>query len=96
MKYILRIILTPVIAAMAITIRILGWLLQLSAMLFGIAGTVIVLLGILTLISVSVKNGIILLIIAFLVSPLGLPMVAAWLLGQLQYLRYAIQEAVYG
>ena len=56
MKYILRIILAPVIAAMAITIRILGWLLQLSAMLFGIAGTVIGLLGILTLISVSVSR----------------------------------------
>lgn len=96
MKYILRIILAPVIAIMAISIRILGWLLQLSATLFGIVGTIIGLLGILTLISVSVKNGIILFVIAFLVSPLGLPMAAAWLLGQLQLLRYAIQKAVYG
>ena len=40
--------------------------------------------------------GVILLVIAFLVSPLGLPMAAAWLVGKVQDLRYAIQDAVYG
>ena len=38
----------------------------------------------------------ILLVIAFLVSPLGLPMAAAWLVSKVQDLRYAIQDAVYG
>ena len=96
MKWILRIITVPVIAALAIVIRIMGWVLQLSATLFGIAGTVIGILAFLTLISVSVKNGIILFVIAFLVSPLGIPMLAACLLGLLQRLRYSIQDAVYG
>ena len=30
------------------------------------------------------------------VSPLGLPMAAVWLVGKVQDLRYAIQDAVYG
>lgn len=38
----------------------------------------------------------ILLVIAFLVSPLGLPMAAAWLVSKVQDLRYMIQDAVYG
>ena len=42
------------------------------------------------------RTGVILLVIAFLVSPLGLPMAAAWLVGKVQDLRYAIQDAVYG
>lgn len=96
MKWILKIIVAPIIAVMAVIIRVLGWLLQMSAIIFGIAGTVIGLLGLLTLISVSVKNGIILLMIAFLVSPMGIPMMASWLLGQLQRLRFAIQDKVYG
>ena len=96
MKWILRIITAPVIAVLAIAIRIMGWVLQLSATLFGIAGTLVGILAVLTLISVSVKNGIILFVIAFLVSPLGLPMLAAWFLGQLRRLRYVIQDAVYG
>ena len=54
------------------------------------------LLGIAVLVTYSPQNGVILLVIAFLVSPLGLPMAAAWLVGKVQDLRYAIQDAVYG
>lgn len=36
------------------------------------------------------------LMFAFLVSPLGLPMLAAWLIGQMQRFRYFVQDAVYG
>ena len=54
------------------------------------------LLGIAVLVTYSPQNGVILLVIAFLVSPLGLPMAAVWLVGKVQDLRYAIQDAVYG
>jgi hypothetical protein len=33
---------------------------------------------------------------AFFVSPFGIPMAAAWLIGKIQDLRYAIQDRVYG
>ena len=36
-----------------------------------------------------------LLVFAFLISPMGLPTVAAWLLGKVQSLRYAIQDRIY-
>ena len=48
------------------------------------------------LVTYSPQNGVILLVIAFLVSPLGLPLAAVWLVGKVQDLRYAIQDAVYG
>lgn len=41
-------------------------------------------------------NGIILLVMAFLISPYGLPMAAIWLLGKVQDLKFAIQDLVYG
>lgn len=44
----------------------------------------------------SAVNGVIVLGVAFLISPYGLPMLAAWLIAQLHGLRYAIQDAVYG
>ena len=37
-----------------------------------------------------------LLVIAFLISPYGLPMLATWLLAKLHVLRYAIQDRIYG
>ena len=66
-----------------------------SAFVFGLAGSIIGLLGIAVLITYSVRNGITLLVIAFLVSPVGIPMAAVWLLGKVQAVRYAIQDWVY-
>ena len=36
------------------------------------------------------------LVIAFLISPYGLPMAAIWLLGKVQDLKFIIQDLVYG
>lgn len=96
MKLILKILVAPVIAVLAILIWLAGLLLSLSAWVFGIVGTILGILGLAILILNSVKNGIIILVFAFLISPLGLPMLMAWLLGQLQRFRYFIQDAVYG
>lgn len=71
-------------------------LLYVSSFIFGLASTLVALLGIAVLVTYSPQNGIILLVIAFLVSPVGLPMAAAWLVGKVQDLRYVIQDAVYG
>ncbi len=38
----------------------------------------------------------IVLVIAFLLSPYGLPLAAIWLLGKVQDLKFAIQDKVYG
>lgn len=53
-------------------------------------------LGLAVLILDNVTNGIIILVFAFLVSPMGLPMVAAWMIGQMQRFRYFVQDAIYG
>ena len=46
--------------------------------------TVIALLGVAVLITYSPQNCVILLVMAFLISPMGLPLVAIWLLGKVQ------------
>ena len=53
-------------------------------------------LGVAVLITYSPQNGIILIILAFLISPFGLPKAAIWMLGKVQDLKYAIQDKVYG
>lgn len=96
MKLILKILAAPVVAALALFIWICVGLLYCSAFLFGLAGTIVAILGVAVLVTYSPQNGIILLVIAFLISPMGLPMAAAWLLGKIQDLRYAIQDRIYG
>ena len=64
---------------------------------FGLVGGIFsLLLGVAVLITYSPQNGIILMILAFLISPFGLPKAAIWMLGKVQDLKYAIQDKVYG
>lgn len=96
MKFMLKIVFAPVNAVLAITIWMLALMLRLSAWVFGILGTVFGILGLAILLLDNVTNGIIVLVMAFLISPMGLPMLAAWLIGQMQRFRYFVQDAVYG
>ena len=96
MKFILKILAAPVIAILVVFIWLCALLLRLSAWVFGIVSTILGVLGLAVLILDNVTNGIIILVFAFLVSPMGLPMVAAWMIGQMQRFRYFVQDAIYG
>lgn len=96
MKFVLKILFAPVIAVLVVLVSALALILNLSAWVFGIASTILGILGLAVLLLDNAANGGIILVIAFLVSPVGLPMLAAWMLGQIQRFRYFIQDAVYG
>lgn len=96
MKLLLRIIAAPVIAALTLFVWFCSAILYCSAYMLGLAGSLLGLLAILVIVLDSVKKGLLLLLIAYLVSPLGLPMAAAWLLARVQDVRFAIQDFVYG
>ncbi|MDO5545873.1 MAG: CD1845 family protein [Eubacteriales bacterium] len=96
MRILMKLLAAPIVLVLMLFVWICSALLYCSAFVFGLASTIIGLLGLAVLVTYSVKNGVILLIIAFLVSPVGVPMAAAWLLGRIQNLRYAIQDRVYG
>ena len=96
MKFVLKILFAPVIAVLVVLVSALALILNLSAWVFGIASTILGILGLAVLLLDNVVNGVIILVIACLVSPIGLPMLAAWMLGQIQRFRYFIQDAVYG
>ena len=96
MKFVLKILFAPVVAVLVVLVSALALILNLSAWVFGIASTILGILGLAVLLLDNAANGGIILVIAFLVSPVGLPMLAAWMLGQIQRFRYFIQDAVYG
>ena len=90
MKLLLKILAAPVVAVLTVCVLML----HISALILGLAGTVVALLGLAVLITYSVKNGIILLVIAFLLSPFGLPMLAVRVLGLLQNVNYALRDFI--
>ena len=94
MKLLLKILAAPVIVVLTVFVWVCVLILHISALILGLAGTVVALLGLAVLITYSVKNGIILLVIAFLLSPFGLHMLAVRVLGLLQDVNYALRDFI--
>ena len=96
LKCLLMIVTAPVVLVLTLFVWFCTGLIYISGLVLGLLSTVIALLGVAVLITYSPQNGVILLVIAFLISPMGLPLAAIWLLGKVQDLKYAIQDRVYG
>lgn len=96
MKIILKILFAPIIVVLAVVTWFLTFLVQASGTILGIVSALLVVLGIAVMILDNTKNGIIVIVIAFLVSPYGIPLLAAKLVGQLHRLRLWLKDTIYG
>ena len=84
-----------IVAILAIFVWLCTGILYISGWVFGIAGILMGICAVYVFLTNTVVAGIIFTVLAVLVSPFGIPMIAAWLLARIQGLRYAIQERVY-
>ena len=94
LKLLLKIVAALVVLLLTVSIWTCVGLVYVSGLVLGLLSMVIALLGVAVLVTYSPQNGLILLVIAFLISPFGLPKLG--LLGQVQGLKYAIQDLIYG
>ena len=94
MRLLLKVLAAPIVVLLTVFVWLCALLINLSAFVFGLAGMVVGFLGQAVLVTNSVQNGIILLVIAFLVSPFGLPMLAVRLLGFLQDANYTLRDFI--
>lgn len=81
----------PIVLILDLFTWICVGLISCSAILFKLASAILAILAVAVLITYTVQNGLILLTLAFLVSPLGLPMIAVWLLTGLQKISGSIK-----
>jgi len=86
----------PIVVALTLFVWICLGLVYVSGLVLELISTIIALLGVAVLITYSPQNGLILLLMAFLISQMGLPLAAIWLLGKVQDLKFAIQDWMYG
>ena len=92
-KLILKIVVAPVVLFLTLAIWICVGLVYVSGLVLGLLSMAIALLGVAVLVTYSPQNGFTLLVIAFLISPLGLPKLAFWLLGKVQDLKCILLPA---
>ena len=79
LKYLLMIVTAPVILVLTLFVWLCTGPIYISGLVLGLLSMVIGLLGVAVLITYSPQNGVILLVMAFLISPMGLPLAAIWL-----------------
>ena len=91
-KLIFKILTAPIALAIDLFTLVCIGLISFSAFFLRLASGIVGILGILVLATYSLKNGLILLTIAFLVSPMGLPMLAVWVLERLQSISCILKE----
>ena len=84
MKLIFKILTAPVVLVIDLFTLICIGMISFSGMLLRLVSGIIAILGVAVLATYSPKNDLILLTIAFLFSPMGIPMLAVWVLGRLQ------------
>ena len=91
MKWILKILTFPVVLLIDLLTLVCVGIISCAALPLRIVSGIIALLGTAVLVTYSPKNGMILLTIAFLFSPMGLPMLAVWILSILQSISQFIK-----
>lgn len=97
MKLIGKILALPLILALTLLVAVLSFLFSLSGWLFSLAASLLGILGILALVmDYGAAVGVPALVMAFLISPFGLPAVADWIIDKLDDLNYSLKSFVVG
>ena len=76
LKCLLMIVTAPVVLVLTLFVWLCTGLIYISSLVIGLLSTVIALLGVAVIITYSPQKGVILLVMAFLISPMGLPLAA--------------------
>lgn len=93
--FILKILFAPLSLILSLFVWLCVGLLSCSGFVFKLASGLLSLLAFVVLITYSAKNGIILFVLAFLISPMGLPLLAVQGLGKLQDVNSAMKNFIH-
>ena len=94
-KVLLGILLGPAVLVLKLLVLFLSFVMAVSSTVLGIVSAFLGLLAMLTCFALSWQNGLGMLVVAWLVSPLGILLAAAWALGGLEKLEDWVVERVY-
>ena len=96
MKTILKIIFAPIMLVLWLFIKLASLITLVSGMALGVLSDVAVIVSLVYLFKGSVSNAIIGIILAFLLSPYGIPLLIIKTLGAVQRFKYKLQYGIYG
>lgn len=92
MRMVVRAILFPIILILSILIAFSKFIVTIGGTILGMFSFLVILGALACFIQSEIKTGIEALIIAFLISPYGLPKIAMWMVAYLEYGREKLKE----
>lgn len=92
LKMMFRILFAPVELVLRLVIGLLAFVVSISTSLLSIAASFFVFMAALMFITNSIQNGLIYLLLALLISPIGLPALADHLLNGLDFVLTKISD----
>ena len=91
MKILLKIFAAPLALSLTIIVAFCGFILSVTGVIFWLLSVLVFVGAVLLFFSQQAAGGI-----AFLISPYGLPALAAWVVGKLDGVKFALREFIMG
>ena len=95
MRKILKIIAAPVVLVLILAVAVISFLSCIAGACCGLACAAFVVLAVCAFFAGLHTGCIVALVLAFLVSPYGLPAIGGWLLDRLYGVKYALQDFMF-
>ena len=93
---VLKILAAPFVVALTLFVAIVSFFYCVASALCHIGCVVLTLLALVLFIGGQTLGGVVFLVLAFLVSPFGIPAIADWLMDRLYSLKYSLQDFITG
>lgn len=94
MRIILKVIAAPFVLALTLIVAVLNFSVSLASWVFSILSLIAAVCGVFDLFQGDTAQGLYWLVVAFIVSPFGLPAVAGWLIDRLDDLNYSLKSFI--
>jgi uncharacterized membrane protein len=96
MKILFKLIAVPFMLALTIIVPVLTFLFCYAATFLEIVSGIGVLISVIMLFAGERFDGYVILALSFLISPLGIPAIAEWLIDRLNGLNYLLRDYITG
>ena len=93
---VLKILAAPVVLALTLLAAVVSFLFCVAGAVYVVGCVVLTLLAVVLFIGGQTLGGAVFLVLAFLVSPYGIPAIADWLVDRLYSLNYALRDFITG
>lgn len=96
MKTAMKILLAPIMGLTWLAIKAGAFITYISGLALGVISAMVAIIGIVYLFVEGIEKGFIGLVLAYLLSPYGIPMFAIMILGAIQRIRENLKRSIYG